>query len=158
MTLSFGELMAEPAGSLVFLTSDGSITFDQNLADKCEKSIYCYDSALDQMLRRQERSEYTKYHRHWQCTGIAAPHDQLYSRDVHMTAYPPTMPFGLLLNDVFVHHDSVRYGYAAVAYVEILVEKTPVFMRLNVFDFFNGIAANDEDRFELLQSGRVVLH
>jgi len=64
----------------------------------------------------------------------------------------------LLLNDVFVHHDSVRYGYAAVAYVEILVEKTPVFMRLNVFDFFNGIVANDQDRFELLQSGRVVLH
>lgn len=135
MTMSFAELAEQPAGVLVYTTSNGSITFDERLSGPHHQPIWGYDGErLDRVLVRNDRAKYRRYFESWG----ARKHSELYKPSVDMLSQmiQPTMPLGLLLNSIYVYTKDEFDAGTSCAYVEMFIDGQVQFVKLNVHNFF----------------------
>lgn len=150
MTLSFGDLVEQPSGTLVYTTSDGSMTFDERLAGPHHQPIWGYDAEpLDGVMVKHKRTRYKNFFDEWQ----RRKHTDIYTAFINIAnQIQPTMPVGLLLNSIYVYVAAEFETGTSSAYVEMFVDGRVQFIKLNVHNFF----AHSKYRFKADHDGNIV--
>ncbi len=145
MTLSFGQLVDQPGGTLVYTTVDGSITFDNRLAGPYLQPVWGYsEETLDLILNCHRRERFQAYFPGWWERKNSQRQSGFHNVNSQIT---PTEPLGLLLNRIYIYVNGIGIQsdfYAGdCVFVEMLIEGRVEFVRLNAFNFFRKMAVID---------------
>lgn len=140
MTLSFGELVDQPGGTLVYTTGDGSLTFDERIAGRHFQQIWSYsEELLDHQLIVHRRERLQRHFPGWHAKKLS---DAYFVGGFYSTTpIQPTVPVGLLLNKIYVSvegHGLIEEGatHSDSVFVEMFIAGRVEFIRLGVHNFF----------------------
>lgn len=141
MTMSFGELVDQPGGCLVYVTGDGSLTFNENLAGLHSQPIWGYsENTLDLVLNCHRREKFQRHFPGWHNRKNLDKQSGFHSVNSQIKA---TEPLGLLLNRIYVYVNGIGLAsdfYAGdCVFVEMLIGERVEFVRLNVHNFFRAM-------------------
>lgn len=145
MTLSFGQLVDQPGGTLVYTTGDGSLTFDERLAGPHSQPIWGYsEETLDLVLNCHKRERLQAHFPGWWDRKNSQKQSGFHNVNSQITA---TEPLGLLLNRIYLYVNviGIHWDFCAgdCVFVEMLIEGKVEFVRLNAFNFFRKMTVID---------------
>jgi len=142
MTLSFKELVEQPAGSLVYISRGGeSITFSEHLAEQGEISDRFGAHVANPKVvdRIYDRERFQRHFPGWSLENLPVRDSVLYHKALWTK---PTIPYALLLNKMHLSI-STYVGIESYAYVEALIGGNIAYIPLQVFDFFSNLRVKE---------------